>query len=135
MNLLGSSSFERLESGLNAANLRNQVLANNIGNVDTPHYKRSEVAFESLLQKEMNGVKSTLSGNRTDSRHFVIGPSGRIPEPSIRTDQTSAMNNNGNNVDVEREMTLLAENQLRYNSYIQAVNNHIRIMRTAVEGR
>ena len=44
------------------------------------------------------------------------------------------MNNNQNNVDADREMSL-AENQLRYNSYIQAVNEQIRMMRTAIEGR
>ncbi|MGM1045294.1 flagellar basal-body rod protein FlgB [Paenibacillus uliginis N3/975] len=135
MNLLSNSSFQRLQSGLDAANLRNQVLANNIANVDTPYFKRSDVAFESLLQKEMNGVKSTLSGKRTDPKHFIIGPSSQIPEISVKTDDSSAMNNNGNNVDVEREMSLLAENQLRYNSYIQSVNEQIRIMRTVIEGR
>lgn len=135
MNLLSNSSFQRLQSGLDAANLRNQVLANNIANVDTPYFKRSDVAFESLLQKEMNGVKSTLSGKRTDPKHLIIGPSSQIPEISVKTDDSSAMNNNGNNVDVEREMSLLAENQLRYNSYIQSVNEQIRIMRTVIEGR
>lgn len=135
MNLLGSSSFEKLQGGLDAANLRNQALANNIANVDTPHYKRSDVAFESLLEEQMNGLNSTLSGKRTDTRHFEIGPSNQIPESQIHTDLTTSMNNNGNNVDIDREMALLAENQVRYNSYVQAVNNHIRIMRTAVEGR
>ncbi|WP_054958693.1 flagellar basal body rod protein FlgB [Paenibacillus dakarensis] len=135
MNLLNNSSFQRLQSGLNAANLRNQVLANNIANEDTPYFKRSDVAFESLLQKEMNSVQGTLQGKRTDPRHFMIGPSGRIPGVSVRSDNSSSMNNNGNNVDVEREMSLLAENQLRYNSYVQSVNDQIRIMRAAVEGR
>lgn len=135
MNLLSNSSFQRLQSGLDAANLRNQVIANNIANVDTPYFKRSDVAFESLLQKEMNGVKSTLPGQRTNPKHFIIGPSSQIPTISVSKDDSSAMNNNGNNVDVEREMSLLAENQLRYNSYVQAVNEQIRIMRTAVEGR
>ncbi|MFC7679613.1 flagellar basal body rod protein FlgB [Paenibacillus sp. GCM10028914] len=135
MNLLSNSSFQRLQSGLDAANLRNQVLANNIANVDTPYFKRSDVAFESLLQEEMNGVKSSLPGKRTDSRHFVIGPSSHIPEMSVKTDDSSSMNNNGNNVDVEREMSLLAENQLKYNAYVQSVNDQIRIMRAAVEGR
>lgn len=135
MNLLNNSSFQRLQSGLDAANLRNNVIANNIANVDTPHFKRSEVSFESLLKKEMDGAQLTLRGRRTDPRHFVIGPTGMIPEASVMKDGSSSMNNNDNNVDADREMSLLAENQLRYNSYIQAVNEQIRMMRTAVEGR
>ena len=62
-------------------------------------------------------------------RHFVIGPMGKIPEASIMKDGNSSMNNNDNNVDADREMSLLAENQLRYNSYLQAVNEQIRMMR------
>ncbi|NMO96151.1 flagellar basal body rod protein FlgB [Paenibacillus lemnae] len=135
MNLLGGSSFQYLQAGLDAANARNVVISNNIANVDTPHYKRSEVAFESMLKTEMNSLKMTISGKRTDPRHFVIGPTQGIPQSSLQTDHSSAMNNNGNNVDIDREMSLLAENQLRYNSYIQAVNEHIRLMRSAVEGR
>ncbi|WP_106766076.1 flagellar basal body rod protein FlgB [Paenibacillus faecalis] len=135
MNLLSNSSFERLQSGLKAADLRHQVLLNNIANANTPYFKRSDVAFESLLQKEMNGVRTSLPGKRTDPRHFVIGPSNQIPAASVSTDHSSAMNNNGNNVDIDRDMTLLAENQLRYHAYVQAVNDQVRIMRTAVEGR
>lgn len=135
MNLLNNSSFQRLQSGLDAANLRNTVLANNIANVDTPHFKRSSVTFESLLKKEMEGGNLSLAGRRTDPRHFVIGRTNHIPESAVLTDEISSMNNNQNNVDVDREMSLLAENQLRYNSYVQAVNEQIRIMRTAIEGR
>ncbi len=135
MNLLNNSSFQRLQGGLDAANLRNSVIANNIANADTPHFKRSEVSFESLLKQEMEGAHLTLQGRRTDPRHIPIGPTGSIPSASITNDSTSSMNNNENNVDADREMVLLAENQLRYHSYIQAVNEQIRMMRTAIEGR
>ncbi|MNW63735.1 flagellar basal body rod protein FlgB [compost metagenome] len=50
-------------------------------------------------------------------------------------DQSTSMNNNQNNVDIDREMSLLAENQLRYNAYIQQVSEQIKMMRVGVEGR
>ncbi|MNI67185.1 Flagellar basal body rod protein FlgB [compost metagenome] len=81
----------------------------------------------------MDGSKPTLRGRRTDTRHFVIGPSSGVPEPVVTTDQTTAMNNNLNNVDIDSEMTRLAENQLRYNSYIEQINYQIKMKRTAVE--
>ncbi|MNI35148.1 Flagellar basal body rod protein FlgB [compost metagenome] len=132
MQLLNGTGFNRLETALQAANLRQGVLANNIANVDTPYFKRSSVSFESLLQSEMDG-KPTLRGRRTDTRHFVIGPSSGVPEAVINTDQSTAMNNNLNNVDIDSEMTRLAENQLRYNSYIEQINYQIKMKRTAVE--
>jgi flagellar basal-body rod protein FlgB len=45
------------------------------------------------------------------------------------------MNNNSNNVDIDREMALLAKNQLSYNLYIQQMNHDVKMMRTAIEGR
>jgi len=45
MDLLDGASFRRLEGALHAATLRHQVLSNNNANVDTPYFKRSDVAF------------------------------------------------------------------------------------------
>ncbi|GAF09679.1 flagellar basal-body rod protein FlgB [Paenibacillus pini JCM 16418] len=124
-----------MESGLQAANTRQKVLANNIANAETPYFKKSDVSFESLLQQEINGEMPELRGKVTDSRHFAIGPISSIPSPVITVDQSTAMNNNLNNVDVDSEMSKLAENQLQYNSYIQQMNEQIKMIRTVVEGR
>ncbi|MEF2965219.1 flagellar basal body rod protein FlgB [Paenibacillus sp. M1] len=133
MQLLNGTGFRALETALQAANLRQGVLANNIANVDTPYFKRSSVSFESLLQNEMNGTTPSLEGRRTNARHFTIGLSSLLPEPAVTTDQSTVMNNNLNNVDIDSEMTQLAENQLRYNSYIEQINYQIKMKRTALE--
>lgn len=135
MQLLNGIGFQKLESALQAANLRQGVLVNNIANVDTPYFKRSNVSFESLLQSEMSGTTKALEGRRTNERHFRIGLSSQIPQPEVQTDKSTVMNNNLNNVDIDSEMTQLAENQLRYNAYIEQVNYQIKMKRTAVEGR
>ena len=133
MDLLGSSSFKQLESGIQASAARHQVITNNIANVETPYYKRSDVEFESLLRNEMN--ESTLTGTRTNSRHFYIGPSQSIPEYRIVQDESTVMGNNQNNVDIDVEAAKQAENQLRYYTYIQQANHHINMMRTAIDSR
>ncbi|ASR47973.1 flagellar basal body rod protein FlgB [Paenibacillus kribbensis] len=135
MNLLGDISFQKLQAGVQAANTRQRVIANNISNVDTPYFKRSEVSFEELLQQQMDGDVTPLRGKVTNARHFQIGPVNSIPDAMVTKDGYSVMNNNMNNVDVDREMSLMAENQLRYNAYIQEINERIKMMRTAVEGR
>lgn len=135
MQLLNGVGFNRLENAIQAASTRQQVIADNIANVDTPYFKRSNVSFETLLQNEMNGGMPTLRGYRTDSRHFVIGSFGNVPEPKITVDDRTAMNNNLNNVDIDSEMSLLAENKLRYDSYIEQLNYQIKMKRVATEGR
>ncbi|GMK48039.1 MULTISPECIES: flagellar basal body rod protein FlgB [Paenibacillus] len=135
MNLLNGTSFGRLEGALKAAELRQGVVANNIANVDTPNFKRSEVLFEELLSQEMGG-QTVLQGKRTNERHIPIGrTSGIVPTAQTQTDNLSEMNNNENNVDIDREMSLLAKNQLSYNFYIQQINHDVKMMKTAIEGR
>nr|WP_239484142.1 flagellar basal body rod protein FlgB [Paenibacillus rhizolycopersici] len=133
--MLNGVGFDRLDTAIQAANLRQGVISNNIANVDTPYFKRSSVSFESMLQAEMNDGMPALQGRRTNVRHFVIGPTNEVPEPVVGTDQSTAMNNNQNNVDIDSEMTKLAENQLRYNAYVEQMNYLIKMKRTAVEGR
>lgn len=135
MGLLNSISFQRLQTGIDAATLRQSALANNVANVDTPGFKRSDVSFESLLQQEEKGIKSTLNAKTTNPRHIQFGSSGSVPTPITQTDTETSMNNNENNVDIDREMALSAENQLRYNSYVSLINNQITMMRSAIEGR
>ncbi|OKP83778.1 flagellar basal body rod protein FlgB [Paenibacillus sp. P32E] len=135
MGLLNSVSFQRLQGGLDAATKRQSVLANNVANVDTPNFKRSDVNFESFLQQQESGLQSTLNAKVTDSRHFQFGTSTIVPAAVVSTDETTSMNNNDNNVDMDREQALSAENQLRYNAYVEQLNSQITMMRTVVEGR
>lgn len=135
MFLLNNASFRMMEKTLDAATLRQKVTVNNIANVDTPYYKRSDVRFEELLQQETN--KFTLEGRRTDPRHIPIPNGGRglNVTPQIEVDEQSVINNNLNNVDIDSEMSLLAKNQLRYNVVVQQVNQDIKHLRTAIQGR
>jgi flagellar basal-body rod protein FlgB len=136
MNVLGGAAFQRLESAINAASMRQRVLANNIANVDTPYFKRSDVAFEELLTQAIGGQGTPiLSGRITNARHIPINTSFPSPSPKVVTDESTSINNDRNNVDIDKEMSLLAENQLRYNLLTLEVNHDVKMMRTAIEGR
>lgn len=132
---VNGNGFRMLERTLDAMSLRQAVIANNIANVDTPKFKRSEVRFEQLLQESMERSVSSLEGRRTDPRHLYIGRRGGNVEAQITIDRQSVMNNNLNNVDIDAEMALLAKNQLRYNTLIQQANHEIKMARTALEAR
>ncbi|QGG56665.1 flagellar basal body rod protein FlgB [Paenibacillus sp. B01] len=136
MNVLGGADFGRLVGAMRAAESRQQIISDNISNAETPFFKRSELVFEELLAEQLGTSGSrTLELIRTNERHLPIGPGTSVPAPKLVTDETSVMNNNGSNVDVEREMALLAKNQLKYNSYVQQINHEITMLRTAIDGR
>lgn len=131
----GKVHFNVLERGLDAAALRQRVIANNIANVDTPRFKRSEVQFEQMLAQTLRERHSSFIGKRTDERHLYIGQAAPIPAARLATDMHSAMNNNNNNVDIDQEMSLLAKNQLRYNVMIDQLNHEMKQLRIAIDGR
>ncbi|CAM3355890.1 flagellar basal body rod protein FlgB [Marinicrinis lubricantis] len=135
MDMLQSKHLSLIESTINASAMRHKVIANNIANVDTPNFKRSEVLFEELLNQEMNG-ESSLVGTRTHSKHLPIGPGQPYGiEATIRVDGSTSLNNNQNNVDIDYEMALSAKNQLKYNALIQQMNHELKMFRTSIGGR
>jgi flagellar basal-body rod protein FlgB len=130
---INKPSFQLLEKSLDASSMRQRVIANNIANVDTPYFKRSEVSFESLLQQQM-GSFTQIQAYRTDARHFNFGNSAQEITPQVITDESSIMNNNLNNVDIDTEMSQMAKNQLAYNTEIQQINHEMKQLRSAITG-
>lgn len=127
------SAFGLMSTALQAAQLRQQVYANNIANISTPGYKRQDVSFESSLQQVMNqaGQGSIASGASLSSGVWQALSS---VQPKVVTDTSSTVNNNGNNVDVNAEMASLAQNQLRYNGIVQDLQLRLQRMLTAITG-
>ncbi|GKS10032.1 flagellar basal-body rod protein FlgB [Paenibacillus chitinolyticus] len=136
MFLLNQAGFQWMEKSLDASALRQRVISNNVANADTPHFKRSDVLFEELLQEKMTGNQPVLEGRRTNSRHLPIPSNTNLPgQAVVESDPNSLMNNNLNNVDMDYEMSLMAKNQLKYNTMVQEMNNEFRKLKIAMDGR
>ena len=97
--------------------LRNDILANNIANVDTPGYKRQDVNFESQLRRALgNSTYQTV-----DSK--VAHVTSTELEPRVYTDSANfSYRLDGNNVDIDTENVELASNQIKYNGLINSMN-------------
>ncbi|MCM3569595.1 flagellar basal body rod protein FlgB [Neobacillus mesonae] len=128
------SNINLLQSALNASSLRQQVISNNIANAETPDYKGKKVVFEDILKQHLN-KQSNFTGNRTDTRHFVIGAPFDAPIAKIVENSNTTMQNNGNNVDVDDEMTNLSKNALWYNTLVEQVNSEFQQLSIAIKGR
>lgn len=133
--MLFNNPFNIMSRGLDAASLRNEVIANNLANVDTPGFKRSDVSFEQELLKAMSG-KQKLQGFVTDEKHIPIGgPSQGEIVPRVIPEKTTSIRNDGNNVDIDREMAAMAKNSIVYSALIEEINGEFRKIKTAIEGR
>jgi len=124
------------EKALDSAWLRNEVIAQNVANVDTPGYKKKSVSFEEYLDQAMDN--GGFKGNTTDSRHIQIGAGSADDVPIKVTSDYSNLSTrlDGNNVDIEKEMADSAKNDIRYNTLIQSVSDsYKRVMSAITEGR
>ena len=117
-----------LNRAADAAWQRNEAISNNIANVDTPGYKRQDVAFESVLQQalgnnryqSMDDKVANVNLSRLRGRAYVD-----YANYSYRLD--------GNNVDIENENVMLAENQLKYQGLISSINQEFTNLQTGMK--
>lgn len=109
-----------LERALDASAFRHKLLANNIANADTPGYKRKDLAFQQELERIINTMlaeEEKVSPERPEMVRTHPGHRGKGTDsfrPVIRSSDRQIFRNDGNNVDIEREMSELAKNNLYY---------------------
>ena len=129
--MINSNAFSYinvLDRAADASWTRETVIGNNIANVDTPGYKRQDVAFEDVLKRELKSSKydtlqkavDNVSLNKLEGRTYTDYASY-----SYRLD--------GNNVDIYTENVELASEQLRYQTLTSAVSNEFTRMNTAMQ--
>ena len=117
-----------LDRAADAAWQRNEAISNNIANVDTPGYKRQDVAFESVLQQ-------ALSNNRYESMDDKVAnvDLSRLRGRAYVDYANYSYRLDGNNVDIENENVMLAENQLKYQGLISSINQEFTNLKTVMK--
>ena len=125
---LFSGTIQNLENALGRADLKQKVLTNNIANIDTPNYKAKKVSFRNLLDQET----SNLEAVKTDYRHVDFTGSG--DDYSIVSSSDTSYQQNGNNVDIDKEMTDLAENQINYQALVERMSGKFNSLKTVLTG-
>lgn len=108
-----------LDKAADASWIRNEVIANNIANVDTPGYKRQDVNFEDQLRKAMKNSRYTSIDERVANVDL-----DRLKPITYRDHATVSYRLDGNNVDIDTENVELASNQIRYQGLTDSISKH-----------
>jgi len=116
---LGNKNFTLMSKMMGLHSNRHKVIAQNIANVNTPNYRRREFKFESTLKQAME------RGDQADIR-AVRG--------SVERPNTTAIRNNGNNVDIDREMVALDENAMFFEIYSNFYRQRSQAVKSAIKG-
>ncbi len=119
--MIGSNAFNYinvLNKAADASWIRNEVIANNITNVSTPHYKRKDIKFEDYLKGE---IKKDMYGGGDLNKRVANVDLTRL-STTIYTDQSElAYRLDGNNVDINTENANLAQNQIKYYTLLDSM--------------
>ena len=132
--IFGAANFDYLPRAMTAASIRQEVIANNIANVNTPNYRKSVVEFEDLLAREIYGEEpdGKLKMVRTHDKHLPVELLDFRAEPKVLEDNTTIMRVDDNNVDIDIEMANLAKNQLYYNAVVTEFAGHVSKLKNAI---
>ena len=117
---------------LYAAQLREHragVLAANIANADTPHYKARDVDFGAIL-KQASG--SAISMRTTHAGHVSPNATPASAELKYRNPQQASLD--GNTVDAHVEHAAFAENALQYQTSLRFLDSRIKGVLKALSG-
>lgn len=121
---LFDASMKAVDLALGAAGRRQEVLANNLSNVNTPGYKRLDVDFDGMLQKAVDAAEQ---GDRSMLDSL---------KPTVKADGSVSVRADGNSVDVDQEMAYLAENNIRYNALVQIASKKLDTLKYVIsDGR
>ena len=117
-----------LDKAADAANTRNEVLANNIANVDTPNYKRKDVSFQNYLEQALIGAEPLSTRVAEVNTHLSDFGGVTYTDSSVLSYRLD-----NNNVDIDTENVELASEQLRYQTLTTAVSREFERMKTAMQ--
>ena len=117
-----------LDKAADASWMRQEAISNNIANVNTPGYKRQDVAFEDSLQEAISNSRYRSSDEKV----------ANLSKADLRirsyTDSSGfSYRLDGNNVDIDTENAALARNQLKYNALVDSINHEFSMIKAVTQ--
>ena len=109
-----------LEAGIRAEGLRQQTIASNIANLETPGYRRVDVKFSDLLAEALE------SPGEADLSEV---------EPEIFNPGDTPIKDNGNDVDLNKEVGELLKNSLRHTAFVRLLARKFQLIDQAINVR
>jgi flagellar basal-body rod protein FlgB len=126
--------FRNQETALKLRGYRQEVLASNIANADTPNFKARDVDFKAAFEAARNnGPKAALQA--TNARHLQPSSTPDLFSPSLQYRNEQQPSIDGNTVDMNTEMKEFTDNAIRYQAAVTFMTRRIESMKTALTGQ
>jgi flagellar basal-body rod protein FlgB len=139
--MMGDISFGQtvgmLKNAMDGSATAHSAIANNVANVNTPNFRRTDVSFKEALAatEATTGDPNELALTTTSDRHIPIG-GPQQPQPFAVTstvDDSQQMRTDGSNVDVDQEMAKLSLNSSYAQTMGQLLQNQYTRLRASIQ--
>lgn len=127
--------LESFSAALQLRSQRQQVIASNIANVDTPGYVARDLDFKASLTQALSGQARSTGLVQSDAKHLAITRTeGSIDNPLGYTVQTQP-SVDGNSVDLDQQRANFTDNAVHYEATLRFINGHVKTMLSAITGQ
>ncbi len=128
-----TDSLDFQAQALTLRSQRQQLLASNIANADTPGYVARDMNFAQALQRASGALPSARVLAATQPGH--IGGTTPAGGADLVYATQSQTNLDRNTVDMDRERASFADNALRYEATLRFINGQVRTLTSAITGQ
>lgn len=126
--------FRFQQTALNLRAARQELIASNIANADTPNYKAKDIDFASALQGALSGSREKLSMTATSPVHLAGATDESIMGSPVMYRTPLQPSADGNTVDMDVERAQFADNSLRYEASVRFVSGEAKDVLSALQG-
>lgn len=120
------------QNALRLRSERQQLLASNIANADTPGYKAKDLDFSAAMQSALSQASAANRPSQTNAGHLsgqeALSASHLFQRPVLQNSQ------DGNTVDMDTERNQFTENALRYEVSLSLAHDDIKNLLAAIQG-
>ena len=117
--------------------MRQDMIASNIANADTPFYKPRDISFEDALRAKKAEIShdnsKELKMAQTDEKHMAFKSETSSLKPTTFFRDGHMARNDGNSVDIDVESTEMSKNSIMFNALVQAAKKDTLIFRSVVD--
>ena len=132
-----SRSHELMKSALDYRAARQDMIAGNIANADTPFYRPRDIRFEEVLAQKSASVfgetSQTLPMARTNGAHLEGTGAQSDAKPSTFFRDGHMARNDGNSVDLDVETTEMAKNSTMFNALTAALKKDSALFKSVID--
>ena len=133
LDLFQNQTINAMEAYMSRLSQRQQIVASNLANIDTPGYKTKDVSFHATMQELLSTDAVNLQTARPEHNAGMIQV---FPQNQVFEVQGLTSREDQNNVDLDREMLKLSETSFAYSLITQMVRGKFGMISTSInEGK